>query len=357
MEKKLLREFIALFELLPQAELILSENTQWLSQKDDLDAQLEILEVNNRIEEIDFPKSQFLTALFGEVNDNLYKYPLNQREYIEDVLISFKELAPFIDEEEYYKDKDKDEEDVLALFHGRHSNYGATRKLFTRFAEDAERYSIDHYSNTEQYVINCYCLMYRFFSYLDARCVHFKLDLMKIQKEMNIYLNRRRYVDHLVDAGYAAKLNLLGITDEYEEVKALPEDNTQIKALPASPAPVEQKIDEFPVWFQPDNPGALAVLCKEIFDFKHRPKDYAIMTSLLLKNKFIDLHESHRRPFYESWYTFIGKPFPTNNNYHSINKHLDPYSFEFINDTDPDYKLLSRKFEKGLQGLKKDNLG
>jgi len=273
MEKKLLREFVALFELLPKAELILSEHTEWLRQ-DVMDAQLEILETNNKIEQIHFPKGPFLTALYDEINDNLYEHPLNQREYIEDLVISFKDLAPFIDEEEYYKDEEVDPGWSYHQF----TNYGATRKLWSRYAEDFERYAIDHYSNTEQYVLNCYCLMYTFFSFLDARCVHFKFDLLKIQKEMNIYLNRRRYVDHLVDAGYADKVKQLGLTDEYKEIKALPE-NTNVSKVSAAPAPEEQKINDFPGWLQHDHPDVLAALCKEIFDGKYHPKDYAIVTS------------------------------------------------------------------------------
>jgi hypothetical protein len=121
-----------------------------------------------------------------------------------------------------------------------------------------------------------------------------------------------------------------------------------MKTLPSSEA---LNINDFTDWLQHDHPEALAAFCKTIFDVKHRPKDYAVMTSLLRLNKLIDLHESHRRPFYESWYTFIGKDFPKSNNYHSINKHMEPYTFDFINDTDPEYVLLRRKFEKGLQGL------
>ena len=356
MKTKHLREFVALFACLPDAELILSGKNEWLSEKDPMDAQLEIISINARIEEIHRNNSPFLTALYDEMNHNLYKYSLNQREYIEDILISFKEYAPFIDEEEYYK-----EEGEFDWLDKRYRNFGATCKLFTRYEEDCERYSVDHYSIIEQYVLNCYFLMYSFFSYLDGRCVHFKLDLMQIQNEMNIFLRRRRYVDHLVDAGYSSKVKQLGI-DDVTELKALPPSpdslNSELpepKALPPASDSGDSSIVSFTEWLHHDDPVALAGLCKEIFNRKSSPKNYAIMLSLLLEDEIIYLPEKHRREFYESWYIFIGKAIPANNNYNSINKHLDVFNdgIRFANDTDPDYLNLRNRFIKGLEGLVK----
>ena len=350
MKKKRLREFIALFQCLPDAELILSDNTNRL-QKSLPETEKEICSLKDKTWDMNGPDDPFMTFLFDEIDDNLYKHPLNQREYIEDILIIFKELARFIDEEKYYKDEDEN------WMWRRYSDYGATRKLIYMFIENAERYGFDHYSGIEQYVIYSYCLMSNFFDFLDGRCIHFKLDLMQIQKEMNIFLSRRRVVRNLMDDGYASKIKLLGIRDEWDADKAVPENSSAMKALPPASAPEEQKINDFKDWLNHNNPNALAALCRELFNRRQSPKIYAVMVCLLCMKKIIVFNEKRRRNFYESWYAYINRPLPANNNYEAINKHLDVSpGINFINDTDPDYINLRRKFEKGLLELNKKEI-
>jgi len=334
MKKKYMRELITLFDCLPEAGKILSgmydENSE---EKAIVSSKVSSAYfINNKINYD--PDNKFLRKVFDEIDGNLYKYYSIKELYIKDILREFVSIALFLDlraDIEWIDNKD------LVCRVGNKKLppiYGATLKLLINIEEILTEKKCE-LSDVEEYVLSCSTLLYFFSHSLDARCLHFGIDLLAIQKELEINICRERNMKLLLRSGYADKV--IGILNN---------ENIGQKALPDSFS------KSFTELLTHDKPDALAELCKNIFNSKQSPKDYAIMLALLSLYGYVHLADKQRKGFYESWYAFIEKPLPETRNYFSINKHIDIVKgFQFTNDTDPDYLNLKRKFDIALKEL------
>ena len=343
MKKQCFRQFNALFDCLQIADLILSGNSD-RSNKTKRQLNSEIVKATAEINQViweDFGKG-YLSKVFDEIDDNLYTHPLNQKEYIEDLLRELKKTASYLDEEKYcpYEEQyQPEDQDFIVVDLDR--QYDATCKYLSRFKTEHKTVVVEFLPVAERYVLYSKLLMSCFFKLLDGRCVNFGLDLMEIQKETNIFIQRSRYVDGLINAGYCNKVQQLGI-----------EKNPVQKPLSASSPPIIEG-KPFPGYLLHPNPGLVAALCCKLFDTGHSPKDYAIMFCLLSQHGLIIIRERQRKFFFKAWYEFIGRGFSDKENFYAINKFIEvkPDCVCFKNDRDHDYHELEKKFILELKEL------
>lgn len=335
MKKKQVRKFIALFECLPLAGEILSGET--VRGQDTVSKITRALQSAREIR--DDPHNRFMINLFDEIDHNLYHLPDSRLEpYVADILRGLTDISLFL-----CYPPGAPLPANLAVTAGDPQNdlplpCLATLRQLTALQEDTD-IDDESLSDVAKYVFSCYALLLFFSKTFDARCLHFKLDLYEIQERLGIYIPCNRDYNELINAGYWDKV--------LEEVS---KDETPAKALPENSAPESTQVRPFTDWLHHKNPEKLASVCKQVFDTDHRPKDYAIMLCLLHQNDYIRLPEKHRTGFYDSWYAFIGKPFPKNHNYYSINKHIDTNDgFQVINDEEPYYLNIKTLFDRKLR--------
>ena len=334
MKTKQLCKFITLFEFVPLAGEILSGKT--IPEA----AGSQISEALKSLREIrDDPDNTFMAKLFREINHNLFHLSDNKMEYyVEDILREFRDIAPFL----CYPFGVPWSETFTGSAGTTQNDFPeeciTTLKLLSGLREDTD-IDDNSLSDAAKYLFSCYAIMLLFSRTLDARCLLFKLDLYEIQNRLGIYIFFNRNSIDLANAGY--------LDIALEEVT---KDETPPKALPEHASREKPKIKPFTEWLICKKPEKLAAICKYVFDAKHRPLDYAIMLCILHQYGYIQLHEKHRIDFYDSWYAFVGKPFPKNHNYYAINKHIDTYEgFHFINDDKSNYKNIKDLFDWKLE--------
>lgn len=89
------------------------------------------------------------------------------------------------------------------------------------------RYLVDSYcsgeiemsklNRAEKYIIDCFSSLFDFASLLDAKCLSFEIDLMDVQKQVDIFIQRRRRWDILSYYGYNQH-NVLEITGKVSKI-------------------------------------------------------------------------------------------------------------------------------------------
>jgi hypothetical protein len=108
----------------------------------------------------------------------------------------------------------------------------------------------------------------------------------------------------------------------------------------------------FKEYFDEKYKETLPEICKTIFNANNRPKDYAIMASLLSENNLINIAITPAH-FFKAWYSFIGREIKEGENFNAIKKHFDERDiFVFSNDSDKQYQKLNTAFEKALKDNK-----
>ena len=334
MKKKQLRKLISLFEFLPLAGAILSGKTVPEAEASQINEALKSLRIMRND-----TANTFIVKVFDEINHNLYHLPDSRMEYyLEDILRGFAGISPFlcypfgIPGSEIFNDSpDAPQNDFP-------DECLASLRLLSSLEEDTD-IDDDSLSDAAKYLFSCYALLLFFSRTFDSRCLHFKLNLDEIQHRLGIYIPCDRNYNELINAGYWDKV-----------LEMVSEDETPPKALPENTDREEPKIKPFTEWLNHKMPEKLASICKYVFDAKHRQKDYAIMLCLLHQYRYINLNKKNRRHFYDSWFQFIGKPFPKNHNYYAINKHIDPYEgFQMIDDDSSHYHNIQGLFDWKLK--------
>lgn len=342
MEKKYVRKFISLFDCLIEAGAILSgkydENPD---EKPVLSSKVSAAFITN-LEIINDPDSKFLRKVFDEISDNLYDLSKGKEVYyIKEVLRGFVGIMPYLDP--FVNIEWSEPEPDFYLIGDKYfpPNYGATLNLIIEYGE---RYvnQADELTDVEKYVLSCSELLLIFADNFNVTCLNFDFDLFAIQEELNILILKDINLEMLARSGYEDKARQI--------VKNL---ETSQKALPDHLPDEAEEAKVFPQQLDHDNPDALAAICKKVFNVNQSPKEYAVMFCLLSQDGYITIRDRERKPLYESWYTFINKPFPKNGNFSTINKYIQVNAENgfYFNDNDPDFHLLKEKFVQELNKL------
>jgi hypothetical protein len=340
MKKKRIRQFLGLFDSLTKAGEIMAgyfeENPEALENAKSTVSQA--YSMNQAI--LDDPSDEFMIRLFDEIDNNLYDFPHSRPEYFKDILRGFSDIVHFLD---YQSDIELVDDPgythrIGEMYFAGH--FGAVL-MFLNGYQMNENAREDDLPVPEKYILSCYMLMLFFANSLDSRCLHFGFDLAEFQRELGIFILRERNLAGLAQAGYL---------DKVKEI--ISREESLQKALPAPGTSGAFAAKTFTDWLHHDDPPALASLCSAVFNESRSPKAYAAMFCLLQERRFIHVAKNHRRVFYESWYRFIGRPFPAGGNYSAINKFIDyRHGFQFLDDTDADYVNLEMKFNRELANL------
>jgi hypothetical protein len=332
MKRKSMQKFIALFDHLPDADNVLS-GKYIRNRRERLDICAKLKTAHDQIFDLLFnSRGIFLEKVTGEINDNLYKYPLSREDYIKDLLRSFAAEIKILDKWIFRGVFEVKPGDPLYDKESKQKSY-----VFQSIedGEDKDKKA------AADYIMACSTALWMFSDKLDARCLHFSLDLMDIQKEVGIFIHKHRALWTL-GARYKDKIKWL-------EEKA----GIAPKAKPDSDTPAAKPVKSFPDWLKHDKRDELAVICKKIFNDNESPKEYAVMFCLLSSLRIILIARGQRKEFYKAWYAFIGKPFDPGSNYYAINKYIveKPKDGFCFNGVEKDFSDLAIRFSEALESI------
>lgn len=93
-------------------------------------------------------------------------------------------------------------------------------------------------------------------------------------------------------------------------------------------------------------------LCKNIFGKVESPKIYAIMFSLLEKNRLLSIAPNRRPTYFKAWYKYINKAEPTSGKWSAISDYFKGQGTQiFAKEKDPAYVMYKDLFEQELKGV------
>lgn len=215
METKYLNQFVSLFQCLDIAADAISEgydkqNTLYYDRKNRLNDQI-LFRIDKALSRIETPISVtepgLLCNLIKEVDDNLYSPSDYKIIYIKDVIRHFAAIAPFLDRDATIVWHKKGKNGITIGTKSYSKDYAATILLL--LDEYKDETPDDDRSNAERYIISCSILLRLFSFHLDITCLKFGIELMEIQKELNIWILRKRIVNNYVYRGYEEKFQCL----------------------------------------------------------------------------------------------------------------------------------------------------
>ncbi len=204
MEKKYLEQFISLFDALYSASSLLIDEKKPPFDFEDKDLNKLFSKVKkNSIEYVkkackkadaifmEPDMTGLLRNVLNEIELNLYSSTLENRIiYLKSILIEFFNISPYVD-----PNVKLDKQSI------HYNNYKAALFPIIKLIRD-DRLSYDDFSVPERYIIFCHELVDIFFCYLDVKCLILGIDLMAIQKEMNISVYIKRDTNFLYGKGF-----------------------------------------------------------------------------------------------------------------------------------------------------------
>lgn len=167
---------------------------------------------------------------------------------------------------------------------------------------------------------------------------------------ISVPISRKQILNHIKrKKGFPIRQNDIDeIQKDFVEFKIKQYSNKEIKESK------ESKIVNFPELFSLQD-QYVSEICKKVFG-KKKPKDFAIMFCILTDMNFLTISNRDRANYFKSWYQFINKTLPKNNNFWSINKHIIDKAANglvFKDETDADFINCKYVFEEELKRFSK----
>ena len=144
------------------------------------------------------PSNKLLINVLYEVEDNLYMLSENNRRiYIKSLLSNLYSLITM----QYFDSHTKFDIEINQKNESTYPLAKHTLNLLDTYCSG--EIDLDEANVEQKYILFCYLTLDSFATYLDIKCLSFGLDIQAIQKEINIYLQRRRRWDILTQYGYS----------------------------------------------------------------------------------------------------------------------------------------------------------
>lgn len=201
MEKKYLKQFVDFFDQLMVAGTL--SNPDWNIFNEFVLAQFGNHELEEALLKIDMTEEQseiFMFNLFAEIELNFYTHSEHNIIFTKDIIRQFKDISTYLCHNTQLLDDGKIADGAKK----------ATRSIINNANEEfIGDIDFDSKPTTEKYIIICSGYFNHFFVALDALCLDFGIDIMDIQKQLNIYPYKKRNTLKLIEMGYEEILKTL----------------------------------------------------------------------------------------------------------------------------------------------------
>jgi len=195
MEKESLMRFVSHFEAIDSAATLLKGKTPDIFT-------IQLIHEIEKCSEIQKDQNLLQNAIF-EIERNLYNFKEQELRiiYIKDVLRLFVNYAPFLD----FETKTERTSGVFVVGERIVPRAKYTLAVIESYRDDPKSPNAKRYSDMnqqEQYIVDCFTMLLNFGSLLDAKCLSFNIDLLEVQKEAGIFIQRNRRWDILSYYGF-----------------------------------------------------------------------------------------------------------------------------------------------------------